>query len=274
MLVLSHRVEEASVSHKPSPRSSERSMGFSLSFGLVLFSHVCIWSHAPPVTASIPPSTLSIWAAWGSGYSQLPRSQHQPPSMGQNHPAVTSLRCGETPPHTGLGSFLFMVYSALLSRLLVTHRIWWFWFWLLVSVLNSLLPLRLCSNSLCLRAIWGPPWLSMCTHKWPLSSFWMVLQNPWAKPEYFYLIQGVNSSSESPPPLEQLDARILGEYAQEILDMCEFGAGTQFRCSLRFVSKSRALGFPGGAVVKNPPANAGDTGLSPGPGRSHMPWSN
>ena len=32
--------------------------------------------------------------------------------------------------------------------------------------------------------------------------------------------------------------------------------------------------FPGGAVVKNLPANAGDTGLSPGPGRSHMLWSN
>ena len=30
-------------------------------------------------------------------------------------------------------------------------------------------------------------------------------------------------------------------------------------------------GFPGGAVLKNPPANAGDTGLSPRPGRSHMP---
>ena len=29
------------------------------------------------------------------------------------------------------------------------------------------------------------------------------------------------------------------------------------------------MGFLGGAVVKNPPANAGDTGLSPGPGRSH-----
>ena len=27
--------------------------------------------------------------------------------------------------------------------------------------------------------------------------------------------------------------------------------------------------FPGGAVVKNPPANAGDTGSSPGPGRFH-----
>ena len=29
-----------------------------------------------------------------------------------------------------------------------------------------------------------------------------------------------------------------------------------------------ALGFQGGSVVKNPPANAGDTGLIPGSGRS------
>ena len=34
--------------------------------------------------------------------------------------------------------------------------------------------------------------------------------------------------------------------------------------------KNYIKGFPGGAVVKNPPANAGDTGSSPGPGRSHM----
>ena len=34
------------------------------------------------------------------------------------------------------------------------------------------------------------------------------------------------------------------------------------------------VGFPGGTVVKNPPANAGDTGSSPGPGRSHMLRSN
>ena len=33
-------------------------------------------------------------------------------------------------------------------------------------------------------------------------------------------------------------------------------------------------GFPGGTVVKNPPANAEDTGSSPGPGRSYMPQSN
>ena len=38
--------------------------------------------------------------------------------------------------------------------------------------------------------------------------------------------------------------------------------------------KNSIQGFPGGAVVKNPPANAGDMGSSPGPGRSHMPRSN
>ena len=38
--------------------------------------------------------------------------------------------------------------------------------------------------------------------------------------------------------------------------------------------KIYSRGFPGGTVGKNPPANAGDTGSSPGPGRSHMPRSN
>ena len=32
-------------------------------------------------------------------------------------------------------------------------------------------------------------------------------------------------------------------------------------------------GFPGGAVVENLPASAGDTGSRPGLGRSHMPQS-
>ena len=38
--------------------------------------------------------------------------------------------------------------------------------------------------------------------------------------------------------------------------------------------KNHQGGFPGGAVVKNPPVNAGDMGPSPGLGGSHMPWSN
>ena len=32
-------------------------------------------------------------------------------------------------------------------------------------------------------------------------------------------------------------------------------------------------GFPDGSVVKNLPADAGDTGSNPDPGRSHMPQS-
>ena len=44
--------------------------------------------------------------------------------------------------------------------------------------------------------------------------------------------------------------------------------------SLSSEQKQRRGDFPGGAVVKNPPANAGDTRSSPGPGRSHMPQSN
>ena len=37
-------------------------------------------------------------------------------------------------------------------------------------------------------------------------------------------------------------------------------------CPLRY----HKMGFPGGAVVENLPANAGDSGSSPGLGRSHM----
>ena len=43
---------------------------------------------------------------------------------------------------------------------------------------------------------------------------------------------------------------------------------------LKSLLKTEGQGFPGGAVVENLPANAGDTGSSPGLGRSHMPQSN
>ena len=39
-------------------------------------------------------------------------------------------------------------------------------------------------------------------------------------------------------------------------------------------SKNATWDFPGGAMVENLPANAGDTGSIPGLGRSHMPRSN
>ena len=40
------------------------------------------------------------------------------------------------------------------------------------------------------------------------------------------------------------------------------------------LKRKAILGFPGGAVVESLPANAGDTGSSPGLGGSHMPRSN
>ena len=47
-------------------------------------------------------------------------------------------------------------------------------------------------------------------------------------------------------------------------------------CTMEYFSviKTNKVDFPGGTVVKNPPVSAGDTGSSPGPGRSYMPRSN
>ena len=41
-----------------------------------------------------------------------------------------------------------------------------------------------------------------------------------------------------------------------------------------FKKKNVDQGFPGGAVVGSLPASVGEMGSGPGPGGSHMPWSN
>ena len=52
------------------------------------------------------------------------------------------------------------------------------------------------------------------------------------------------------------------------------------RCSISLIIRemkiksTMSLDFPGGAVVKNPPANAGHTGSNPGLRRSHLSRSN
>ena len=50
-------------------------------------------------------------------------------------------------------------------------------------------------------------------------------------------------------------------------------SGSTSNLYLNLLYKTHGLGFPGGAVVESLPANAGDTGSSPGLGRSHMPRS-
>ena len=54
---------------------------------------------------------------------------------------------------------------------------------------------------------------------------------------------------------------------------CQHMEATQISID-KGMDKEDVGGFPGGAMVENLPANAGDTGLSPGLGRSHMLWSN
>ena len=64
-----------------------------------------------------------------------------------------------------------------------------------------------------------------------------------------------------------------------ILTQPFFGQVTLTPLSLKILSHEMGIillswDFPGGAVVKNPPAKAGDTGSNPSLGRSHMPRSN
>ena len=64
--------------------------------------------------------------------------------------------------------------------------------------------------------------------------------------------------------------------APQVVLMCiESREPLDFRQMLHIGDKDdENQGFPGGAVVENLPANAGDMGSSPGLGRSHMPRSN
>ena len=43
-----------------------------------------------------------------------------------------------------------------------------------------------------------------------------------------------------------------------------FDSSRKIKLGLPCPSRHNTRGFPGGSLVKNPPANAGDTGLSPG----------
>ena len=51
-------------------------------------------------------------------------------------------------------------------------------------------------------------------------------------------------------------------------------AGDLFHALQLDIFKIDSWDFPGGPVVKNPPANDEDTGSITGPGRSHMLWYN
>ena len=100
------------------------------------------------------------------------------------------------------------------------------------------------------------------------GKFWLVLcRKPHAVLRHrLSCVSGVQGSCVSPPP--DPPAPVLVSFFLIVMLSCKL-----------YIIKFPHLqwthqDFPGGAVVKNPPANAGDMGLSPGPGRSHMPRGN
>ena len=60
--------------------------------------------------------------------------------------------------------------------------------------------------------------------------------------------------------------RIRRQHSRQREERTERQGGT-----FQIPSEGQSCGFPGDSVVKNPPANSGDTDSIPDPGRSHMP---
>ena len=59
-----------------------------------------------------------------------------------------------------------------------------------------------------------------------------------------------------------------------VINMCYGGHSDCFWVFICLVIKNNTEVFPGGSVIKNPPANAGDRGSIPGPEIFHVPWGN
>ena len=53
----------------------------------------------------------------------------------------------------------------------------------------------------------------------------------------------------------------------------DFSAESNVIAEGQIGKKRNSEDFPGGPLVKNPPANAGDMGSVPSRGRAHTPWS-
>ena len=63
-------------------------------------------------------------------------------------------------------------------------------------------------------------------------------------------------------------------YTMAVISFPQEWSKNLYKLTCKLVHNKYSEGLPGGAVVENLPANAGNTGSSPGLGRSHMPRSN
>ena len=72
----------------------------------------------------------------------------------------------------------------------------------------------------------------------------------------------------NPPPTH------IYKHSYKTIKIHELSSTASYKIITTVLMNTTILGFPGGSVEKSPPANAGDTGLIPDPGRSPMPHSN
>ena len=63
------------------------------------------------------------------------------------------------------------------------------------------------------------------------------------------------------------------EWRKTLETPCSSSSGHREAYLFKLSKNLQRRGLPGGSVVKNPPANAGDMGSVPSLGRSHVPWS-
>ena len=80
------------------------------------------------------------------------------------------------------------------------------------------------------------------------------------------------SLSPPPPTPAFLALTVLCTHLHQYETCTQYDHYIKHVCLLH--SRTQFSGFPGGSVVNSLPARAGNMGSTPGPGRSHMPWSN
>ena len=99
--------------------------------------------------------------------------------------------------------------------------------------------------------------------------WWYSLVSLETKPNNF--IRERNKEGFFPVSSHGWTATFIWENPREKLEKHKYTPVTE---TIKVILKQHIWDFPGGAVVRSPPANAGDTGSIPGLGRSHMPRSN
>ena len=111
--------------------------------------------------------------------------------------------------------------------------------------------LLLSSPSPLLRKDWGP-WRQICTEDWTWAG-----TNPSSGPFAGSPAATLNQASDTTNPNRNPSSLLL----------CIHGDFFKKHC----VKILYIWGFPGGPMAESPPANAGDTGSIPAPGRPHTP---